>query len=507
MFLLPIIIPSVFADADIIEGRADQQPELNRLREEVDQLKQSFESLCQEIRHLSTHVLFHEKALNHINNRAHHRHHRPLDSRAREFRHRFQKIIDSLNKVQSTPESLDDVLVRQPNTSSFINYYLPQNEVRPPPVIQVIKPAPAVRVSSADAGQVDALSSSQDNFTLPDLGEEGHVLILPTELDSPEPFPEAPPKANCSEKSIKRCSVLHEYPCGKVINSTKSFDEEFNDYFNSARRVLKAREDRFFSRPVDIPSILAFLDRQNGYVDASGKTQENSIGEEIDNEMKKDDMIYATCNVIPNRHISLILQQNVKGVINLWQRKDGQPPLYAHVNLTGFRVLGEPLPKEESSGNRRRRETVIMPVETTVDSQPTHSSMDHGFHVHVNGDLSRSCQSTGVHFNPGNVSHGGPLDTVRHAGDLGNLRVNGEGKIDAEYTYPFVSLVGSNSIIGRSMVIHAHADDYGRNKDNEASISSGNSGPKIACCVVEQVDRLPSTQDSASSVNALQDSG
>lgn len=222
----------------------------------------------------------------------------------------------------------------------------------------------------------------------------------------------------------------------------------------------------------------------------------------IASDNKGSDYIYATCNVQANRAISLILQQNVQGRINLWQRKDGSGPVYSYIKLSGFRV---PSGSDDSLG-RSRRETVLMPVETVAeDAHPPIASLEHGFHVHTYGDLSKSCQSTGPHFNPTSAStHGGPHDSIRHMGDLGNLKCKPDGSIDAEYTYSQISLVGQHSIIGKSLVIHGNADDYGQNRDtNEMSKSNGNSGAKIACCVVEQVNTLPSMDDSVSSIGSL----
>jgi len=86
----------------------------------------------------------------------------------------------------------------------------------------------------------------------------------------------------------------------------------------------------------------------------------------------------------------------------------------------------------------------------------------HGFHVHQFGDNTNGCVSAGGHFNPHNKNHGGPEDDDRHVGDLGNVIAGSDGVVNTEIVDRLVSLAGPNSIIGRTIVVHADPDDLGR---------------------------------------------
>lgn len=118
-----------------------------------------------------------------------------------------------------------------------------------------------------------------------------------------------------------------------------------------------------------------------------------------------------------------------------------------------------------------------------ADVRGLRPSGEFGFHVHEKGQCTPpDFVSAGGHFNPGGQPHGNPGKPERHAGDLRNINANAEG--DALYVFETSLLTvrpGPNSVIGKAIVIHAHADDY-------KSQPAGNSGPRIACGLIRLMD-------------------
>ena len=105
----------------------------------------------------------------------------------------------------------------------------------------------------------------------------------------------------------------------------------------------------------------------------------------------------------------------------------------------------------------------------------------HGFHLHEKGDCSDPKANTaGAHFNPGHKHHGG-LDTPeRHAGDFGNIEADASGKVHVELKGKNVKFSGPDSIVGKSVIVHAGEDDL-------KTDPTGNSGDRVACGVIEVV--------------------
>lgn len=106
-----------------------------------------------------------------------------------------------------------------------------------------------------------------------------------------------------------------------------------------------------------------------------------------------------------------------------------------------------------------------------------------GFHIHAFGDNTNGCTSAGPHFNPFGKEHGAPEDDNRHVGDLGNISTDANGVAKGTKQDTLVKLIGANSIIGRSVVVHGGQDDLGRG-GNAESKKTGNAGPRPACGVI-----------------------
>jgi len=124
----------------------------------------------------------------------------------------------------------------------------------------------------------------------------------------------------------------------------------------------------------------------------------------------------------------------------------------------------------------------------------------HGFHIHAGGACAPGPDpatggivafgAAGPHFDPGmSHNHGRPDDPPdhAHAGELPNARAGADGSASLEHLNRNVTLgPGDRSIMGRTLVVHADADDY-------RTDPSGNSGARVLCGVVEPVTAGPVT--------------
>ncbi|VDN40738.1 unnamed protein product [Gongylonema pulchrum] len=72
-------------------------------------------------------------------------------------------------------------------------------------------------------------------------------------------------------------------------------------------------------------------------------------------------------------------------------------------------------------------------------------------------------------------------DEVRHVGDLGNVEAGQDGVAHINITDKHIQLLGPQSVIGRSMIVHADKDDLGKGEGEkkEESLKTGNAGARL----------------------------
>ena len=110
---------------------------------------------------------------------------------------------------------------------------------------------------------------------------------------------------------------------------------------------------------------------------------------------------------------------------------------------------------------------------------------EHGFHIHETGKCEApDFKSAGGHFNPEGKKHGKENPEGAHAGDLDNITVNSDGKVNVTLTVDGVTLnpEASHSLLksgGTALVIHEKADDL-------KSDPAGDAGDRIACGIIEE---------------------
>lgn len=110
----------------------------------------------------------------------------------------------------------------------------------------------------------------------------------------------------------------------------------------------------------------------------------------------------------------------------------------------------------------------------------------HGMHIHGVGQCTPpSFDSAGPHWNPASHQHGKDNPKGKHAGDLDNITIPADGKLELQIDMPGIALRGDGGLLdqdGAAIVIHAGPDDY-------KTDPTGNSGARIACAPVQFADR------------------
>jgi len=102
-------------------------------------------------------------------------------------------------------------------------------------------------------------------------------------------------------------------------------------------------------------------------------------------------------------------------------------------------------------------------------------------HLHMHGDCGDAGNNSHGHWNPTNKKHGKWGEGEFHAGDIGNVSLDGTGK--GTYTLDSgIWTIGGDSttnIIGKALIVHSGVDDY-------KTQPTGNAGSRIGCGVIEK---------------------
>lgn len=154
--------------------------------------------------------------------------------------------------------------------------------------------------------------------------------------------------------------------------------------------------------------------------------------------------------------------------VTVFEQTLGSPEAVANVALAGA-------PGSRVGGRARFSQHGAILV-VRVDLTGMEPNREYGLHVHEHGDcLGATAAGIGGHFNPDGKPHGRPGTDPSHAGDLPNLRADGEGNVFYSHQSRAIAITdGARSVIGRSVVVSRDRDDYRTQPD-------GNSGPPLAC--------------------------
>lgn len=167
---------------------------------------------------------------------------------------------------------------------------------------------------------------------------------------------------------------------------------------------------------------------------------------------------------------SLLLAGLLLGAASLPAAAQDAPPLGAGLIGLNGEEIGTVSFRDTTNGVLIALEATGLPASQTL-----------AFHIHEGDscDTADAFDSAGGHFAPGSNAHGYLAEGGPHAGDMPNQFTDAEGNLKAEVFNPAVTVAeGEASIAGRTVMIHAGADDY-------MSQPSGDAGDRLACGVIE----------------------
>ena len=120
---------------------------------------------------------------------------------------------------------------------------------------------------------------------------------------------------------------------------------------------------------------------------------------------------------------------------------------------------------------------VEMKLEITV---PKKANSSVAVHIHEHGSCGDMGKEAHGHWNPTNENHGKWGTAPFHRGDIGNVKLDGEGKGTLELETDLWTISGSDTtknILNKAIIVHGGEDDF-------KTQPTGNAGSRIGCGVI-----------------------
>ena len=120
-------------------------------------------------------------------------------------------------------------------------------------------------------------------------------------------------------------------------------------------------------------------------------------------------------------------------------------------------------------------------IKMTLDlTIPKKAGKSIAVHLHEHGNCGDTAMLAHGHWNPTNTQHGKWASASFHLGDIGNVKLNAQGKGTMTLITDLWTLGGSpdKNILGKAVIVHGGMDDY-------KTQPTGNSGSRIGCGVIQ----------------------
>ena len=122
-------------------------------------------------------------------------------------------------------------------------------------------------------------------------------------------------------------------------------------------------------------------------------------------------------------------------------------------------------------------------VELTLAlSVPKKANSSVAVHFHEHGDCGNMGEGAHGHWNPTNEQHGKWGTSAYHSGDIGNIKLDKDGKGTFTVSTDRWTIGGTapTNILNRAIIVHSGVDDY-------KTQPTGKSGTRIGCAVITKM--------------------